>query len=179
MQAPDNSFEFWGNYEFTASMGANSLKSGLRGPNNVRFADGHHIRFKVPDFKLGGTVMGERTIEATGNVYFEDLTNNYKAVVILGTYTSTGWIKKTISGSKDEYKGVLYECEPILNPVASARQLYSKKAIEMHKLTDIKDQVRPICEISGSWLKNLVISNKVYWDIERDTPERFTPCVPE
>ena len=102
-------------------MGANTLKSGLRGPNHVRFSDGHHIRFKVPDFKLGGTVMGERTIEATGNVYFEDLTNNYKAVVILGTYTSTGWIKKTISGSKDEYKGMLYECEPILNPAASAR----------------------------------------------------------
>ena len=37
--------------------------------------------------------------------------------------------------------------------------------------------VRPICEISGSWLKNLVISNKVYWDIDKDIPERFTPCM--
>ena len=160
MQGPNYSFEFWGNYEFVASLGANSLKSGLRGPNNIKFADGHHIRFKAPDFKLGGTVMGERSIEATGNVFFEDLTNNYKAVVILGTYQSTGFFKKTVSGSKDEYKGLLYECEPILNIQASARMLYSKKAIEVTKLTDIKDLVRPICEINGSWLKNLVISNK-------------------
>ena len=179
MQGPNGSFEFWGNYEFVASLGANSLKSGLRGPNNIRFADGHHIRFKVPDFKLGGTVMGERSIEATGNVFFEDLTNNYKAVVILGTYHSSGFFKKTVSGSKDEYKGLIYECEPILNIQASARMLYSKKAIEITKLTDIKDLVRPICEINGSWLKNLVISNKVYWDIERDIPARFLPCVEE
>ena len=30
--------------------------------------------------------MGERTIEATGNVFFEDLTNNYKAVILISTY---------------------------------------------------------------------------------------------
>jgi len=33
-------YELWGYYEFTGSMSANSLKSGLRGPNNIRFADG-------------------------------------------------------------------------------------------------------------------------------------------
>lgn len=121
MQAEDGSYEFWGSYEFTATMGANSLKSGLRGPNNVRFADGHHLRFRVPDFKLGGTVMGDRSIEATGNIFFEDLTNNYKAVVIFSTYHSSGWIKKTVSGSKDEFKGLVYECEPIRNSQASAR----------------------------------------------------------
>jgi hypothetical protein len=32
-------------------MSANSLRSGLRGPNNIRFADGQHIRFKSVDFK--------------------------------------------------------------------------------------------------------------------------------
>jgi hypothetical protein len=49
----------------------------------------------VPDFKLGGTVMGDRTIEATGNIFFEDLTNNYKAVVIFSTYKKSGFFKKT------------------------------------------------------------------------------------
>jgi hypothetical protein len=95
MHPEDMSYEYWGYYEFTASMGANSLKSGLRGPNNIRFADGQHIKFKVPDFKLGGTVMGDRTIEATGNVFFEDITNNVKAVIILSTHKKTGWVKKT------------------------------------------------------------------------------------
>ena len=40
MHPADNSYDFWGFYEFTGTMGANSLKSGLRGPNNIRFADG-------------------------------------------------------------------------------------------------------------------------------------------
>ena len=97
-------------------MGANSLKSGLRGPNNIKFADGQHIRFKTPDFKLGGTVMGERTVEITGNIFAEDLTNNYKAVIIFGTYKKSGFFKKSVSGRKDEYVGLIYQCEPILNP---------------------------------------------------------------
>ena len=89
-------------------MGANSLRSGLRGPNNIKFADGQHIRFKAPDFKLGGTVMGERTIEGTGHVIFEDLTNNYKAVILLSTYKKSGFWRKTESGSRDEYTGMIY-----------------------------------------------------------------------
>lgn len=100
----------WGYYEFVGNMSANSLKSGLRGPNNIRFADGQHIRFKAPDFKLGGTVMGERTIEADGSLVFEDLTNNRKAIVVFSTYKKTGFFKKTESGKKDHYMGVIYEC---------------------------------------------------------------------
>ncbi len=52
--------------------------------------------------------MGERTIEGVGNVYFEDLTNNYKAVIIFSTYKKTGFWKKTESGKKDEYVGIIY-----------------------------------------------------------------------
>jgi hypothetical protein len=100
----------WGYYEFTGKMGTNHLKSGLRGPNNIRFKDGQHIRYKTPDFKLGGTVMGERTIEAHGSIFFEDLTNNIKAVVIFSTYKKTGFWKKTESGKKDEVIGMIYHC---------------------------------------------------------------------
>ena len=42
----------------------------MRGPNYVKFADGQLIRFKVPSWKLGGTVMGERSIEAAGSVFY-------------------------------------------------------------------------------------------------------------
>lgn len=52
--------------------------------------------------------MGDRTIEASGNVFFEDLTNNYKAVIIFSTYKKTGLFKKTESGKRDEYVGVIY-----------------------------------------------------------------------
>lgn len=72
VEAEDGSYELYGNYEFTGNMSANSLRSGVRGPNIVKFADGHIIRFRNPDWKLGGTVMGDRTIEADGCTFFED-----------------------------------------------------------------------------------------------------------
>ena len=135
MHPEDQSYDFWGYYEFTGSMSANSLKSGLRGPNYIKFADGHHIRFKSVDFKLGGTVMGDRTIEATGHIVFEDLTNNRKAVVIFSSYKKTGFFRKTESGKKDEYTGIIYQCQPILNPDATTKLLYGKNATE---ITDLK-----------------------------------------
>lgn len=45
----------------------------------------------------------------------------------------------------------------------------------MSDLKDIKDMVKPICEIKGSWLKNLIIDNKVFWDIDQDIPDRYIP----
>jgi len=147
MQPQDGSYEFWGFYEFTGSMSANHLKSGLRGPNNIKFPNGQHIRFKTPDFKLGGTVMGDRTIEAAGSMVFEDLTNNLKAVIVFSTYKKSGFFKKTVSGKKDEFTGIIYQCAPIKDPAESARLLYSKQAVEIKDLSKVKDVQRQICEI--------------------------------
>lgn len=82
-------------------MSANSFLSGLRGPNDVKFKDGHHIRFGFPSYKLGGTVMGERTIEAIGSCTYEDLTFNRKAVLLMNTYEKVGMFKTSHVGSKD------------------------------------------------------------------------------
>lgn len=160
-----------GYYEITGSMSANSLKSGLRGPNNLRFADGQHIRFRSPDFKLNGTVMGERSIEADGCIQFEDLTNNIKAVIVFSTYKKSGFWSIVESGQKDEYVGLIYQCEPI-NPEQSFKQLFSKNSEEITDLSSIKDVVKPICELQGSWLKDLVIDGKKYWDIDENEPDR-------
>jgi hypothetical protein len=177
MHPEGKAYDFWGFYEFTGSMSANSLKSGLRGPNNIRFADGHHIRFKTVDFKLGGTVMGDRTIEATGHIVFEDLTNNRKAVIVFSTYKKSGFWKKTESGRKDEFNGIIYNCDPILNPVATAKLLYGKHTTEITDLKQIKDARSQICEISGSWLRSLRIGDKKYWDIDNDVPFRQQPVM--
>ena len=99
-----------GHYEFTGSMGKNSLTSGLRGPNNIDFADGTRIRFNTIDFKLGGTVMNERTIEALGSIVFEDIKSGVKAIVTMSTLTKAGWLpgSRSQSGSKDHFAGVIY-----------------------------------------------------------------------
>lgn len=92
--------------------------------------------------------MGDRTIEACGHIIFEDLTNNRKAVIIFSTYKKTGFWRKSESGRKDEYSGIIYQCEPIVNPSATAKSLYGKNATDITDLKQIKDMVgKPICEI--------------------------------
>lgn len=156
-------------------MGANNLKSGLRGPNNVVFPDGQHIRFRIIDYKLGGTIMGERSVDADGSTFFEDITNNRKAVIIFNTYKKSGFFKKKESGCKDEFHGMIYNCTPILNMSVSAKQLYSKSAINIKELKELKDVVSKISDIKGRWLKSLIIGDKTYWDIDSIVPDRYIP----
>ena len=94
----DGLYTMSGYYEITGKMGANSLVSGLRGPSNIVFKDGQHIRFASPFYRLGGTLYGERTIEVIGSTTYEDFTNNRKAVICFNTYRKTGWFSKTITG---------------------------------------------------------------------------------
>merc|ERR1712083_874020 len=91
-------YKMYGYYEITGKMGGNALESGLRGPNNVVFKDGHHIRFGFPSYRLGGAIMGDRTIEAIGSCTYEDLTNNRKGVLLMSTFKESGMFSKTTSG---------------------------------------------------------------------------------
>ena len=84
-----------GYYEFIGKMSGNAFISGLRGPCTLEFPDGTIIRFNAPDFKIGGALMGERTIEATGSMVFQDMKNDIKAVVVLGTFKESGFWSKT------------------------------------------------------------------------------------
>lgn len=70
LEGPNEIYKMSGYYEFIGKMGGNSLTSGLRGPCKLEFKDGTVIRFNAPDFKLSGTVMGERTIECVGSLVF-------------------------------------------------------------------------------------------------------------
>ena len=165
IQDKDDEYEYWGYYEVYGQMGANSLKSGLRGPNNLRFKDGQQIVFKTPDFLLCGTVMGDRTIEATGSTYFYDRTNNFKAVIVFSTYTRSGFWNVSESGRRDEYRGVIYKATPAL--VNNANDVYD--------LGNLQDMEEKICDIKGSWLRTLEIDGAKYWDIDSDEPERARP----
>jgi hypothetical protein len=102
-----------GYYEFFGKMGGNSLTSGLRGPSTLEFKnDGTRIVFNAPDFKLGGTVMGERTIECCGSLVFHDAANRIKAVVQLNTFKNAGYFVGSASGCRSGIDGVIYEVAP-------------------------------------------------------------------
>ena len=126
----------YGYYEVTGKMGANHFISGLRGPNNLIFKDGHHIRFGFPSYKLGGTVMGERTIETIGSSTFEDFTNHRKAVLLMSTYKKTGWLRNTATGCKDQLEGIIYNSKPLKGDKESIKKNYSK---DIEFVTDFKN----------------------------------------
>ena len=71
----------------------------------------------MPLWKLGGTVMGERTIEIGGSMIFEDLTNNIKCVCILSTYKKTGYFSNAATGNKDEIVGIIYKSKKLTGDI--------------------------------------------------------------
>lgn len=108
VEQPDNKWRLSGHYECFGNVGWNDLKSGFRGPNVVEFPDGGVIRFNTVDFKIGGTVAGERTIRAYGTVVFEDIQNGLKAFINMNTFQAAGWVYGKEKGSKDAIKGIIY-----------------------------------------------------------------------
>lgn len=171
----DGQYKMYGWYEITGKMNANNLVSGLRGPNNIIFKDGQHIRFGFPSYRLGGTVMGERTIETVGSCVFEDLTNHRKAVLITSTYKKTGWIRSTYTGCKDHVEGIIYNSTKLTGDKHSIKKNYSKDMEFVSDLKHLKDLKQQLCAIEGSWLKNLVINGKTYWDLDAQQPKRQLP----
>lgn len=175
MEDANELYTLSGYYEITGKMGGNHFISGLRGPNELRFKDGHHIRFGFPSYKLGGTVMGDRTIETIGSCMFEDLTNNRKAVLLMSTFKKSGWIRQSTSGCKDSMSGIIYDSKPLSNDPETVRKNYCKDIEFVSDIKNLKDVKKKLASIEGSWLKNLTIDGKVYWDIDQMVPSRQLP----
>lgn len=167
----DGLYKMWGYYEITGKMDYNALISGLRGPNNLVFKDGQHIRFGYPSYRLGGTVVGDRSVELIGSCTFEDLTNHRKAVVLMNTYKA-GWIG-AYTGSKDEVEGVLYDSKPLSGDAKSIKNNYGRDIKFVSDIKSPSDCRRQICKIEGSWLRELRIGGQVYWSVGKDVPVRF------
>ena len=139
----------WGYYEMFGKMGGNSLLSGLRGPTTIEFNDGgSKIIFNAPDFKLTGTVFGDRTIECVSSLVFCDVTNDLKATVIMNTYKVDGMFSKKVTGSKTGIEGMIYEMKDCKNFVPK----FGNKQELPEKIKDVKEAKKILCKIEGSWV---------------------------
>lgn len=99
----------YGYYEIAGKLGKNSFTSSLAGPTTIVFHDGQKICFSGQGFRLGGTIMGERTIEPAGAIQYEDAKNGLKSIVKYGTFKKSGYWNKKVTGGKDCYEGILYQ----------------------------------------------------------------------
>lgn len=141
-----------GHVEFIGSMGANYLRAGQKGPHNIVFSDGHHIRYALMDYKLGGTIRGPRTVELCGNFVFEDLTNNVRAVVIANNQKRTGFWTVVETGSRDGLEGVVYKPTEPIDVEVNSKKYFRKNPVEIKDLSEIKDIHEEICKVEGSVL---------------------------
>ena len=75
------------------------------------FKDGQKIKTRAPHYTLGGTVIGDRTIDADGYFLFEDIENNIKWIIIFNPIMKTGGIfsSHTYAGKTDDFKGLIYK----------------------------------------------------------------------
>ncbi len=100
--------------------------------------------FTLPKYTLGGTVMGDRTINIDHYFCFTDLTNDYKCILIFNPIMKQGgyFSSHTYAGLTDDFRGLIY----IRNKKIDTTGLKYKM------LGDIIDIKKKICAIEGSWI---------------------------
>lgn len=152
-----------GYYEQIGKMGKNSLSSGLRGPTTLEFKDGASIRFNAPDWRIGGTVIGERTIEIEGSLVWEDLRNKLRAVVVMSTFKAAGYFSGKKSGSKSSFTGAIYH----LKDAAVKPTVFGRTQSLPTDLSKLASEMKSkICDIEGNWLTHINVNKKQIWAID-------------
>lgn len=167
VEGANNAYRMYGHYEIAGRLGKNSFYSHLTGPTTVEFADGQKIRFSGQGFRLGGTIMGERTIEPAGAIQYEDTQNCLKSIIKFGTFKKSGYWNKTVTGGKDCYEGVIYRTKGKYEPTK-----FDKNTKINDKLDKLPDMDKKITDISGSYLEFCQIGKEVIWNKDSYQPSR-------
>eukprot|EP00351_Strombidinopsis_sp_SopsisLIS2011_P000690 CAMPEP_0116879854 /NCGR_PEP_ID=MMETSP0463-20121206/11705_1 /TAXON_ID=181622 /ORGANISM="Strombidinopsis sp, Strain SopsisLIS2011" /LENGTH=102 /DNA_ID=CAMNT_0004529693 /DNA_START=719 /DNA_END=1027 /DNA_ORIENTATION=+ len=102
--------------------------------------------------------MGERTIEPTGDMLFEDASNNLKAILHFNTFQSSGYWTVTTEGGKDRFIGVMYKAKDIKENTKMGKGIQFPTNLE-----EIPDMDQKIDTIEGSIIEKLDIGKKTYW----------------
>ena len=168
-----NVYKFYG--YFNCSVRSEGLGSTMyvcqQGPCIVDFPQlNEKIIFNVPEIKI----VNARNENGRANLYagamnFVDIKNKYRAVI------QFDFNKKKFH----EIRGCTFKCDyqPGYKFMYDVEWPYGKKL----KLEKLKKDPNYLEEIKGSWITELVIGNKQYWDIKAQNPEFIKPtktCLP-
>ena len=142
-----------------------------QGPITVEFPElDERVTFHIPEIKI----VNARNEEGRANLYsgsmvFVDIKNSIKAVIQFG-------YNKNIF---HEIKGCTFKCNypPGYQYIYKDEWKFGKKC----KIDSLKSDSNFMEEIKGSWVTNLFIGDKLYWDIKAQIPEFIKPtktCLP-
>ncbi len=62
--------------------GMNSVKGWRDGKNFVIFSDGTKMSYNTPEMRIGGILMGDRTLNYNGNFVIKDYKNKIESITV-------------------------------------------------------------------------------------------------
>jgi len=159
-------WKFYGRYELKGSLSKNTLIMHQDGPNVVDFLDGHKIRFHYPLVKVGGMLFGDRAVRFSGLMLVYDNKNHYKAIIKMNSEKASGITSMFKSATKtDRFRGQIYKYDPNI-PIKKK----GGKEAEDEEHEKMKDLVKELHTIEGSWLENLYIDGQEFWNVDKHKP---------
>jgi hypothetical protein len=76
---PENSYRYYGCYDFSAHAGLNSISLVNKGFKTYEFPNGDQIYVSCSKDKYSGVFLGTLRTELAGSIVFEDKKNDLKA----------------------------------------------------------------------------------------------------
>lgn len=165
---PEYNFKMYGSVEFKGAIksAGNILNILFEGANFVEFPDGHKIEFHYPTTRVSGLLWGDRTVNIEGTGILIDHTYKNRGIVVFDPAKP----EFDNTDRPTSFEGLIYK---------SKSKVLQKKAIK--SLCDVTDIEKKICDIYGNVLKELVIDDEWFWNIEEYIPYRMFPvpnCIP-
>lgn len=143
----------------------NSVTIMNKGKCNVNLkATNRTLSIQYPSLCLAGLVMGQRVISWKHFIKVEDRTNNLISLVYLNKSVSTLKKKRV-----HDFCGGIYSCD--FTKFKSA-DFYEEK---LHKEYDSKYK---LISFDGSYLEEMFINGKPYYDFRTNSPCQFYPFTP-
>ncbi|EGR28111.1 oxysterol binding, putative [Ichthyophthirius multifiliis] len=101
---PNNSYKYYGRYDYDAKAGLNSLSIYNKGQRSIIFNDGQKIDFDFPNEQYSGTLIGTLKQESIGKMVFQDIQNDLNCEICFGKVKNkpSDYFQSTINKGKQQ-----------------------------------------------------------------------------
>jgi len=160
--APEDSYVFTGEANWTATVSGNSLKGRQSGVSCIEFGrDGATVTWELPFVCMKGVMWGTRVLYYSGEMVFVDAKNKLRAEIKVTDAMSARSIKQWWNGEEktpDSVKGAIYQC---VNPLV--------------KVDGAGNKGVALAQVDGIWLTHLDVDGKRIWARDRQPTHRPRP----
>ena len=123
------------------------------------------INYQFPKITMGGAIWGQRHVYFSDHMKFEDTQNNLKAIIAFGN------ARKELKGKRiHDIYGKIFKYR---YTVYDLNQEFYNESIPSYPFPSNEKDV--ISEITGSWLEDIKIDNKVYLSIKETVSPQIYP----